>query len=89
MTGITFDNAAHANTYCTAYVNDAYTSEYYALTKGQTNIAFATYYTLSIAEDGSYFEIYKTSAPTDGSTLEVGVAGYGSGANAVVTKVSK
>ena len=89
VTGITFDNAAHANTYCTAYVNDAYTSEYYALTKGQTNIAFATYYTLSIAEDGSYFEIYKTSAPTDGSTLEVGVAGYGSGANAVVTKVSK
>lgn len=89
VTGLVFDNAAHANTYCTAYENDAYTSRSYALTKGQANISFATYYALTIADDGSYFEIFKTSAPTDSKTLKVGLAGYGSGANAVVTKAKK
>lgn len=89
VTGLVFDNATHSNTYCTAYENDAYTSKAYALTKGQANISFATYYTISIADDGSYFEVIKSSAPTDGTALKVGVAGYGSGANAVVTIVTK
>lgn len=89
VTGLVFDSAAHANTYCTAYENDAYTLKNLALSKGLTNAAFATYYTISTAADGAYFEIFKTAAPTDDKTLKVGVAGYGNGANAVVTKVKK